>query len=159
MSAWPALENLVWLFEVAPEKPLDPLGYPTVEATFVTTRGETTVECTIEPYRNSITIRSTEGGEERLVLHLWDIVDEVRVDRDRRSEALVVSMIAEVPFHDLRLQLEADSAGHLGVGRSVGGRPVVTARELPVGATPARGCRLPAAALAGERDRRLRTGG
>jgi hypothetical protein len=106
MSNWAPVEDLVWLFEAAAQVEHGDLGYPVSAATFTTTRGHTLVECTIEPYMNSISLRMEEKGEERLRLHLWGLVDEVRVTRDRGREALLVSMIESVPLRELRLELK-----------------------------------------------------
>jgi hypothetical protein len=106
MSAWPSLDDLIWLFEAEPAIEHEDLGYPTAAATFTTTRGVTLVECTVEPYMNSISIRFVEQSEERLRLHLWGSVEEVHVDRHGSGEALVASMVDRVPFHALRLEMK-----------------------------------------------------
>ena len=105
MSMQPRLDELIWLFESEPSVEYDDLGYPTSATTFVTTRGSAEVECTIEPYMNSLTIRLCEGGEERLRLHLWGLVDRVAVDRLHGQEALVAAMVPGAGFQELRLQM------------------------------------------------------
>jgi len=105
MSSWPSRDELIWLFEAEPSVDGDDLGYPASATTFTTTRSGTEVECTIEPYTNSVTIRLVEGGAERLRLHLWGLVDRVTVDRLHGQEALVVAMVPGSGFHELRLQL------------------------------------------------------
>jgi hypothetical protein len=106
MESHPAVEDLTWLFEVEPRIEFEDLGYPVSATTFVTTRGETRVECTIEPYMNSVTVVLDERGDERVRLHLWGIVNEGHVDRHDGHEALVLSFVADVPFDRLRLELK-----------------------------------------------------
>jgi hypothetical protein len=106
MSNWAAIEDLIWLFEVEPQIEHDDVGYPVSATTFTTTRGSTLVECTIEPYMNSVTLSCVEQGEQRVLLHLWAVVDEVAVDRGPGRETLVVSMVPELPFRKLRLELK-----------------------------------------------------
>lgn len=104
MSSWPPLHELIQLFESDPVVD-DDRGYPVSATTFNSARGDTGIECTVEPYTNSLSIRCEEHGQERFRLHLWGIVDEIHVDRVHQREALVASMVSAVPFHHLRLEM------------------------------------------------------
>jgi hypothetical protein len=105
MSTWPQLDDLVWLFEAEPVIEYEDLGYPTSATTFTTERDATEVECTVEPYMNSLTIRLSERGEERLRLHLWGLIDGIVVDREHGREALVATMVRRAGFHELRIEM------------------------------------------------------
>lgn len=106
MSAWPDLEELIWLFEAEPHFEFEDLGYPNAATSFRTTRGDTHVQCTIEPYLNSLTVRVLEGDEQRLRLHRWRTVERLVVDRVHGAEALVATIVPEVPSSELRLTLK-----------------------------------------------------
>lgn len=106
MTVWPQLDDLIWLFETDPQVQYEDLGYPVAATTLVTTRSATEVECTVEPYLNSLSIRLSESGEERLRLHLWGIVDELVIDRIHGREALVATMNKGAGFDELRLELK-----------------------------------------------------
>ena len=105
MSSWPPLDELIWLFEADPVVEYEDLGYPVAATTFTSTRGDTRIECTVEPYTNSLSIRCDEQGQERFRLHLWGIIDEIHIDRVHGREALVASIVNAVPFRRLRLEM------------------------------------------------------
>lgn len=106
MTSWAAIDDLIWLFESEPQFAHADLGYPVSATTFTTVRGSTFVECTIEPYMNSLTLRCVEQGEERVLLHLWGVVDTIAVDKSEARETLVVTLLSELPFRALRLDLK-----------------------------------------------------
>jgi hypothetical protein len=106
MTFWPKLDDLIWLFESDPVFEFEDLRYPDAATTFTTIRGATEVECTVEPYMNSISIRLSEGGDERLRLHLWGLVDGLALDRTHDCEALVATMKEGAGFLALRLELK-----------------------------------------------------
>lgn len=106
MSTWPQLDELVWLFESDPSVEYEDLGYPTSATTFTSERGTTEVECTVEPYTNSLTVRLSDSGQERLRLHLWGLIEGLSLDREHGREALVVTMVPGSGFHELRIEMK-----------------------------------------------------
>ena len=106
MTTWPQLDDLIWLFEADPLIESEDLGYPDAATTFITIRGSTEVECTIEPYMNSMSVTLSESGQERLRLHLWGLIDRLVLDRTHDREALVAAMNQDAGFHELRLELK-----------------------------------------------------
>ena len=105
MPSWPTLDDLIWLFEADPVVKHEDVGCPVAATTFTSTRGDTSIECTVEPYTDSLSIRCEEQGQERFRLHLWGIIDEIHVDRVHGREALVASIARALPFHRLRLEM------------------------------------------------------
>jgi hypothetical protein len=106
MTTWPLLDELIWLFESDPVVEYEDLRYPDTATTFTTIRGTTEVECTVEPYMNSMSIRLSEAGEERLRLHLWGVIDGLVLDRVHGHEALVAILTEGSGFQELRLELK-----------------------------------------------------
>ena len=106
MTAWPRLEDLIGLFEADPSFDGDESSYPADGVTFTTQRGATEVECSIEPWLSSLTIRTREAGEQRMCLRLWGLVDVVTVDVVHGHEALVATMVPAAGFQELRLELK-----------------------------------------------------
>ena len=106
MATWPELDDLIWLFETNPVVEYEDLGYPVAATTFVTVRGTTEVECTIEPFMNSISITLSESGQERMRLHLWGLIDGLVLDRTHDREALVATINGDAGFHELRLEMK-----------------------------------------------------
>ncbi len=112
MTSWAAIEDLIWLFESEPQFKYAEVGYPVSATTFTTLRGSAFVECTIEPYMNSLTLRCVEQDEERVLLHLWGVVDTLVVEKSNGRETLVVTLLSDLPFRTLRLDLNRLSGLH-----------------------------------------------
>lgn len=105
MSDYPSLDELIWLFESDPSMEYEDLDYPVSATTFETNRGAHLVQCTVEPYTNSVSICLEHDGAQVVSLTLDGMVEEAHIDRVH-GEALVLSTISSLPFRQLRLELK-----------------------------------------------------
>lgn len=105
MSSYPALHELIWLFESEPAFKHVDLGWPISEAVFETWRGPWQVRCAVGVYDYSVEIDAFLDGTRTFHLFLNQIVDVLSVDRAQDREVLVIQPGVGHDLREVRLQL------------------------------------------------------
>lgn len=108
MDAYPALDDLIWLFEEEPTIAHGDIGWPASAATFATVRGPWAVSVTLEPYLYTAEIQLSQGGSEVVRLSMKEVVSTLAVDRTHGTEALVVGFDRNSRLDALRLTLKPE---------------------------------------------------